>query len=115
MKSEHFDQVENADYGNCLDCEATFATPELMHEHLSETYDKAKNKGHRGRATNLTRPERIERQVEAIIGEALNDMLDEIDQLVLDKAITEDEAKEALRTQSVDFGQQYADYVEAGR
>ena len=115
MKSEHFDQVENADYGNCLDCAATFATQEIMHEHLSETYDKAKNKSHRGRSTNLTRPERIERQVEAIIGEALNNMLDEIDRLVLDEAITEEEAKEALRTQSIELDQEYADYVEAGR
>ena len=115
MKSEHFDQVEGSNYGNCLGCETTFATQELMYKHLSDTYDKSKNSGHRARVTNPTRAERIEQQACAIVEEAIDKMLDEIDQLVLDEAITEEEAKEALRTQTVDLSQEYSDYIEANR
>ncbi|MHB1172825.1 MAG: hypothetical protein ACYCZY_10115 [Lacisediminihabitans sp.] len=81
-----------------------------MSEHLHATFDGGKGQSHRGRATNLSRAERIENEVTDLVDFAVVDLMEELGSLVDSGDVTEEEITEATKRAYVDITNSWKDY-----
>ncbi|MCU1441114.1 MAG: hypothetical protein JWP85_2111 [Rhodoglobus sp.] len=102
-----FDPDPDKPYGNCMDCEEVFADRADMSAHLSETYKAGKS--HRGRGTNPTRAERIERELDQIAEDVLYDFVSRTEDLVDRDEVTEEEITEAVGRVTADFADAWSE------
>jgi hypothetical protein len=104
-----FDPKEGVDYGRCNDCDAKLPTNEESSNHMSETFKDGKS--HSVRVLNPDRHERIQREVDDEVSDAVQRAMEELDGLVERGDASAEEIFQALGWHS-DFADAWQAYVE---
>ena len=95
-----FDTEEGVNYGKCLSCGIDVETAEQGRQHQLETLnesEEANRKSHSIRILNMPREARIKSKIMDMVGDALDNLNIDLEDLVNDGHLTEDEITEALR------------------
>lgn len=95
-----FDPVEGVDYGLCTECGAEMKTFEDARSHQFKTLNESEGvnrKSHSIRVLNAPREIRIKSKIMEMVGDALDNLNIDLEDLVNDGHLTEDEITEALR------------------
>ncbi|VXB23595.1 hypothetical protein [Citricoccus sp. K5] len=94
--TDQFEPTPGQPYGKCNDCGAVIDSQADGRKHMSETFEQAKaegrSKGHSISVLNPSREGRIQNAVDRIVQDAIDDALEDLEDLDLD----DDEIGEAL-------------------
>ncbi|KAB1658986.1 hypothetical protein [Pseudoclavibacter sp. CFCC 11306] len=95
--SNRFDQKPGMDYARCKDCGVTVSTRREADEHMNATLEQSETRhSHTMFIQNPTRPERIRSRVSDLVGDTINDALEELCSLVRGGQISHEEATTAI-------------------
>jgi hypothetical protein len=96
--SNRFDQKPGEKFGTCLTCKIDLLTEEDSKNHVNETIKASPDhRSHSYVVLNPSREEKIKRAVSSIIDSAIQDALEDVDDLVYRNDATEEEITKALR------------------
>lgn len=117
--STRFEPLAGKPYGQCINCDQLFYTPEVASLHMHETFEArgaGSSGGHRIRVTNLTRAQRVEDAVGQIVQDAIDEAISSISNLTMPRRggladATESEITEALDHCYDGFAEAWDEYI----
>ncbi|WP_426734430.1 hypothetical protein [Glutamicibacter sp. 2E12] len=107
--SNLFDPIAGENFGECTTCNQPMATEKDMHDHWASN----EGKGHRVRVMNPPRAQQIRNHVQRSVDEAMSSFYSEMDSLIAQGHLTEEEAKNAMKTAFVDVADGWEEYSSA--